>query len=71
MCAIGHARFYLANISTLKQNIANLTSEMDPAWPKTLIGISNSILFTLALTMFCPDTVELFAETVAAFQLLL
>ena len=59
MCATGHARFYLANISALKQNMANLTSKMDPACPKTPIGISNSILFTLALTMFCLDTVEL------------
>ena len=38
--------------------MTNQTSEMDPACPKTPIGISNLILFTLALTMFFLDTVE-------------
>ena len=33
------------------------TSKMDRAYPETPSGISNSTLFTLALTMFFLDTV--------------
>ena len=57
--AAGHARFYQVNISALEHNTTILITKMNCVCLKTPIMISNSILFTLALTRFFKNRVEL------------
>ena len=56
--ATGLAIFYPFNISVLDKVMKKAIPEMNPSLPKTPVSISNSFLFTLALTMFFLDTVE-------------
>ena len=57
--ATGLTIFYLFNISVLKKAMKKAIPEMNPSLPKTPVSISNSFLFTLALTMFFLDTVAM------------
>ena len=53
----------MGNTSVFELAMTKPISEMNPPYLKTLISISNSLLFTLVLTMYFLDTVELYIRT--------
>ena len=60
----------MGNISVFELAVTKPISKMNPPYLKTPISISNSLLFTLALTMYFLDTVVLvenLARTICFF----